>query len=825
MNSDNGEGDEACESVVTMLPYKIRKPVYSGASKHFLPEKKSAANRTASDSDADQLEQLARDDPRLIGGNLQKAILLDLIDLREHFFERENSNSTINSAASASPQPVGTSFGRFKATFRDRRFGAIHTRTAPRNVDRGEYAQLLYSCCFYLLEESVADDDEVNAQKHKFNLPKSIFAIFTLYALHQTNPLPISPPTRQCTPKTNYNYSQDDYALREAWSALPISREEQNLYRKCYKSPVRIDRKNYLLLLQLSDVCKSILAERGIDSNESSTHFGMAQDASYIIDKMLFNNNFFSYCEYHGPCGLEGLAGNPHFYKEHFIKQKKKSKKGKSSKNGICTGLLASSQLSHDKLEKMKNDEHLTEILNVSVLSDAINKHKLNLQNITAQLQKSRLPGGDLQPKQREVVENTLSGVINSHQAYLNMATELIRKHTLEASGDGDNNNVVKISEAKESDRNEGLPLVFPESFSSELQGNIREALADFSNEVAFIRNSVMDEFRASNTPKDAFVIDTSNSIVVGEQGDRSGGQTISDILAFFDVQSETSDALEVNDKVDMEDEISIATGAGKNTLETLLKMAQNKMDTGQLDDDSASSEDSKSVAGTAIDDNSVATGSGIQALQNLLSQTTGGSAKQPAKRPAKSAKSKALSSSGRPNRQKAKRATKKTNLEDDISVATGAGKNALSSLLKMAEDDVASEDGSVSTSSQEQKSVDDVTNDDNSVAATGMKALQNLISQTTDTTHNQTPKRKKSPTKPTKSRAAPSTSRQKRQKTKKESKQTQQRDNDGEVSMNYTRTATSLSEIDDISVASTTAAGKDALAALLSQVENVEEV
>ena len=117
-----------------------------------------------------------------------------------------------------------------------------------------------------------------------------------------------------------------------------------------------------------------------------------------------------------------------------------------------------------------------------------------------------------------------------------------------------------------------------------------------------------------------------------------------------------------------------------------------------------------------------------------------------------------------------------------------------------------------------------DVTNDDNSVA-TGMKALQNLISQTTDTTHNQTPKRKKSPTKPTKSRAAPSISRQKRQKTKKEPKQTQQRDNDGEVSMNNTRTATNLSEKDDISVASTTAAGKDALAALLSQVENVEEV
>jgi len=806
-----------------MLPYKIRKPVYSGASKHFLPEKPSAVNRTGG-ADADILEQLAKDDPRLIGGNLQKAILLDLIDLREHFFERENRNSTTNVAASSSSQPMGTSFGRFKATFRDRRFGAMHTRTAPRNIDRGEYAQLLYSCCFYLFEESVADD-KVNAQKNKFNLPKSIFAIFALYTLHQTNPLPISPPTRQCTPKTKYGNFQED-ALREAWSALPISREEQNLHRKCYKSPVRIDRKNYLLLLQLSDVCKAILAQSCLDNNDSSRHFSIAQDASYIIDKMLFTDNFFSYCEYHGPCGLEGLAGNPHFYKEHFVKQKKLPKKGKSNKSKTVTGHIATSQLTRDKLEKMKHDEH--EILNISVLSNAINKHKSNLQKVTAQLQKCRLPGGDLQPKQRELVENTLSGVINSQQAYLSLDAELNGEQTLdtlEAPGDGDKDAVADVPEVKESDRNDVLPLVFPESFSSELRGNICAALADFRHEVAAIRNSVIDEIRARNTPKDNLVIDTSNAVVVGAKGDKNGGQSLSDILAFFDVQSETSDALEVNDEIDTEDEMSMATGAGKNALETLLKMAENKMDTGQLDDDSASSDDSKGVGDAPIDDNSVATGSGLKALQNLLSQTTGKSAKEPTKRPAKPARTKALSSSGRPNRQKAKRVTKKTNLEDEISVSTGAGKNALSSLLKMAAN-VDSEDGSVSVSSQEQKSVDDVTNDDNSVATgLGMKALQNLISQTTVKTHKQTPKRKKSPAKPTKSKAAQSTSRHKRHKTKKDTKQTLQRDEDGEVSINHTRTPTGLSEKDDISVASTTAAGKDALAALLSQVEKVEEV
>ena len=47
----------------------------------------------------------------------------------------------------------------------------------------------------------------------------------------------------------------------------------------------------------------------------------------------------------------------------------------------------------------------------------------------------------------------------------------------------------------------------------------------------------------------------------------------------------------------------------------------------------------------------------------------------------------------------------------------------------------------------------------------------------------------------------------------------------DDEVSINNASTATGLSGKDDVSVASTTAAGKDALAALLSKVENVEEV
>eukprot|EP00579_Thalassiosira_antarctica_P012879 CAMPEP_0201939456 /NCGR_PEP_ID=MMETSP0903-20130614/43261_1 /ASSEMBLY_ACC=CAM_ASM_000552 /TAXON_ID=420261 /ORGANISM="Thalassiosira antarctica, Strain CCMP982" /LENGTH=46 /DNA_ID= /DNA_START= /DNA_END= /DNA_ORIENTATION= len=41
------------------------------------------------------------------------------------------------------------------------------------------------------------------------------------------------------------------------------------------------------------------------------------------------------------------------------------------------------------------------------------------------QLQKSRLPGGDLQPKQRELVENTLGGMMEQSTNCLKLVDKL----------------------------------------------------------------------------------------------------------------------------------------------------------------------------------------------------------------------------------------------------------------------------------------------------------------------------------------------------------------------------------------------------------------
>jgi hypothetical protein len=95
-----------------------------------------------------------------------------------------------------------------------------------------------------------------------------------------------------------------------------------------------------------------------------------------------------------------------------------KQKKRKSKNDGSSSGFPASLRLTQDKLDFMNNDEHLSAILNLSALSNVIDIHKSNLQNVFAQLQKSRQPGGDLQPKQRDLVVNTLRGVDSAQLAY-----------------------------------------------------------------------------------------------------------------------------------------------------------------------------------------------------------------------------------------------------------------------------------------------------------------------------------------------------------------------------------------------------------------------
>ena len=164
---------------------------------------------------------------------------------------------------------------------------------------------------------------------------------------------------------------------------------------------------------------------------------------------------------------------------------------------------------------------------------------------------------------------------------------------------------------------------------------------------------------------------------------DEKNSQRIGDIPAFVDIESDHAiDDLEDADEVKVEDEMSVATGAGRNALTTLLKLAE---------DDSVSSIDSKGEDEVVLDDISVATGGGMKALQNLLSQAYGETNKRK-RSPTKPAKTKAASSTSHKKRQNMKkkvRTTKDASEEvdvsggDDFSVeSTNAGKDALSTLL-----------------------------------------------------------------------------------------------------------------------------------------------
>jgi hypothetical protein len=190
----------------------------------------------------------------------------------------------------------------------------------------------------------------------------AIFAVFILYTLHQTNVLPEAPPPRsnnvlvQRTKSVNHHHNIDEQLLKEAWSLLPIgiNSDEDKLYRRKFRSPVRIDRWNYLLLLRLRELCLAHVGQCGLDAITNSEaernstcnnsteswrcHCGIARDAAYIIDKMLGTNAFFEYCEYHGPHSLEGLAGSPTFYKAYFASSsKKKPKRSRKDVTAVTT--------------------------------------------------------------------------------------------------------------------------------------------------------------------------------------------------------------------------------------------------------------------------------------------------------------------------------------------------------------------------------------------------------------------------------------------------------------------------------------------------------
>ena len=766
------------------LPYKIRKPAW-GSCKPREEEETSNRSRSSNgggENNFDPAAHLGGDpkDPHTIGGNLQRAILLDMIELRERYYNNigssssrssgvaitSNNNNTPSQRTLCNHAQLGTSFNSFKTCFREARFGAIHTRTIPARVDRSEYIQLLYSSCFYLLEESFKnshkddtnpliwedDNDNISTSSHSnINSPfNAIYAVFMLYTLHQTNVLSEAPSPRSHTKRTKSG-KFDEKSLKEAWSMLPmgLNRDEDKWgFRRSFRSPVRIDRYNYLLLLRLRDICltrveqcdfnkmKSIGTARdtvtaeteNVLNNDNETwqcNCGIARDAAHVIDKMVFDDTFFDYCEYHGPHSLEGLAGQSNFYRAHFVNAPKK----RTEQNRTSVPVV----LTESKLNEMANGNGTDDdCLLDSQLSALIEEHQSNLSSIMTQLQKSRLAGGgDLQPKQRELVENTLSDIINPSKSIL-----------LTKSAE-DSVSSQKTGEAKSSPEAKSKQvsfLKFQEIFSSDLCNQIRGSLLDFKEEAEMIRKAVIKQNKARMRGEQVVIdLDDDLASIATEPNRRSSEMSKDENIASPSIDDhkrgkKRSRVTGNDESLEKDDELSIATGAGRNALLSLLSMVEGNGDryessTGypvhdfsdalsmggnkseHLEDDALSSEEDNSdlrsfasMLAPNNDDASIVSGMGARALQFLLSQTDEKQVTQPVDKnrakkasrtkgqvPRSNAKTKYCKSD---NKEKFLNASAnstdgKSSSDEEFSIASeeGAGTNALAALLSTVND------------------------------------------------------------------------------------------------------------------------------------------
>lgn len=298
-----------------MLPYRLRPPVYGGKLKQ----------------QKDKESFLERAYPYREGGPVERAVKADLNDLWPQFDEKLRELTTDVTTCSINKDgnnqgcdhvPVGTAFRAFKDVFGSAKVSMLHRSGLgflPQRCDRNAYSQLLYAVCLDLLREAFGAQD-VTSSTTVFNR-RTAYAVFALYAIYETNPLPQGPTAA---------------GKQEEWLALlPMGLQNREnpkmIYRRAFRCPVRVDAEHFSYLLRLRDcasaACHSCEATRlrmesgslmSTNDNvvEKSTasmgwkcNLAVAMDLSFVLDRVL-SSNMLELCSYNGPCGLEGFAGH-----------------------------------------------------------------------------------------------------------------------------------------------------------------------------------------------------------------------------------------------------------------------------------------------------------------------------------------------------------------------------------------------------------------------------------------------------------------------------------------------------------------------------------
>lgn len=310
------------------------------------------------------------------GGPVERAIRSDLGNLRKLFDEDCQRRRLSMADASTSTRgtvedtilhhdKAGSWYLLFKSAYRRGKFGIMHTRCMPNRIDRAEFAQIIYAACLTLFEDSMhgIDVDVGDESLHANLMTDAAFALFALYTLYETCPLPEFPSivkTSNATESTGGIFSQQEI---DVLTTLPLGltaagEQSRVIYRQAYKSPIRIGHADYARILKLQELCLECKskceyrrAERVVktasdcmvdcgsiedddDKDDSPSpaetypwvcQCGIADDCLEIIHR-LQSKDCFDFCEYSGPCSVEGLVGSAKYFDKVVEPSNKKAR-------------------------------------------------------------------------------------------------------------------------------------------------------------------------------------------------------------------------------------------------------------------------------------------------------------------------------------------------------------------------------------------------------------------------------------------------------------------------------------------------------------------
>ena len=175
------------------------------------------------------------------------------------------------------PALTSPSFADCKKIFREARVAAWHSRFAPPRTDRASWSQLIYAVCLNVLPKpppTMQANPEPSSSNTDDRLVDAAFSIFSLYILHETNPL------QQGRLKGLQNYP------------VAIKPELDDPNGRRYLRPyIRIDTATLAALLYWREQARA----QGAD------------DVGHVLERLWDQLDF---CSYTGPRGLEALAGH-----------------------------------------------------------------------------------------------------------------------------------------------------------------------------------------------------------------------------------------------------------------------------------------------------------------------------------------------------------------------------------------------------------------------------------------------------------------------------------------------------------------------------------